>query len=90
MAGIARYISHELANPKAAKKLSIRLVKAADRLIDFPYSNPAYYPLRPLTQEYRRLIVDNYIMFYYVDEEKKIITVARVIYARRDYGSQIE
>ena len=25
-------------------------------------------------------------MFYWVDEGKKLVTIARVIYAKRDYG----
>jgi len=28
--------------------------------------------------------------FYYVDEAEKLVTVARVIYARRDYGKQLD
>lgn len=29
-------------------------------------------------------------MFYWIDEEKKLVTVARVIYAKRDYGWLLE
>lgn len=90
MADIARYISHELFNPAAAEKLAKELIESVDRLKDFPYANPAYYPIMPLKQEYRRLLAQNYIMFYSVDETKKLITVARVIYARRDYGSLLK
>lgn len=49
-----------------------------------PYKHGVYFPLRPLKHEYRKLLVDNYVMFYYVDESKKLITIARVIYAKRD------
>lgn len=90
MTDIARYISKELGNPIAAEKLAGELIEAADRLTDFPYANPAYHPIKPLKQEYRRLLVQNYIMFYSVDEAKKLITVSRVIYARRDYGKLLE
>ena len=34
---------------------------------------------------YRKLIVDNFITLYKVDDEKKIVTVMRVIYGRRQY-----
>jgi plasmid stabilization system protein ParE len=86
MEDIARYISRELANPVAAERLASEMIEAADSLTTFPYVNPAYYPIRPMNQEYRRLLVQNYIMFYLVDESWKLITIARVIYARRDYG----
>lgn len=80
---IVSYISHELANPAAAEKLAVELIDAAEKLKSFPYMGAAYTPLRPLRHSYRRIIVRNYLMFYYVSEPQRIITVARVIYARR-------
>ena len=90
MVEIARYISHELSNPTAAEKLSLEMIEAADGLTDFPYKNRVYQLIRPLKWEYRGQIVQNYIMFYYVDENQKLVTIARVIYARRDYGKQLD
>lgn len=90
MTDIVHYISHELANPAAAGKLAVAMTEAADRLTNFPYTNPAYHPIRPLKQEYRRLLVQNYIMFYSIDEAQKLITVLRVVYAQRDYGKLLE
>ena len=86
MIEIVNYISAELKNPIAANRLSEEFIKAAERLADFPYSTPVYNPLRPLKHEYRKTAVDNYIMFYWVDETNKVITVARVVYGKRDYG----
>jgi len=85
MADIVRYISHELYNPEAAEKLAVEMIKAADGLPTFPYANAAYIPIKPLKHEYRKLLIQNYIMFYWADEKEKTVTVARVIYARRDY-----
>jgi plasmid stabilization system protein ParE len=45
---------------------------------------PAYIPPTPLEREIRKLVVQNYTMFYWVDETEKRITIARVIYSRRD------
>lgn len=85
MVEIIRYISHELCSPAAADKLSLEFIEAADRLQLFPYANTAYIPIKPLKHEYRKLPVKNYLMFYWVDEERKRVTIARVIYARRNY-----
>ncbi len=85
MTDIARYISHELCNPGAAERLASELIAAADELPAFPYAHAAYAPIRPLKHEYRKLLVQNYIMFYWIDEKTRAITIARVIYARRDY-----
>ena len=90
MIDIAWYISHKLSNPIAAERLANEMVEAAEKLTDFPYAYSAYHPIRPLQQEYRRIPVQNYLMFYYVDEAQKRITIARVIYTRRDYENQLD
>ena len=90
MVEIVRYISKELHNPAAAERLAGLLVEAAERAALFPYANPAYFPVRPLKQEYRKIVVENYLMFYWVDEEKKQVTLAHVTYWRRDYQGRLE
>ncbi len=90
MVDIVRYISRELCNPIAAERLAIELIEAGDSIPKFPYANPAYTPIRPLKHEYRKRLVQNYIMFYWVDEGKKLVTVARVIYAKREFERLLE
>lgn len=87
MSDIARYINKVLCNPIAAMNTIRHMVTAAEDLQVQPYSCPVYYPPRTLPFEYRKLTVGNYIMFYRIDEPKKLITIVRVIYAKRDYGS---
>lgn len=84
---IVQYISRELNNPASAKELAGELISSAEKLRDFPYMYPVYYPIRALKREYRKLPVKNYLLFYWVDEQEKTITVARVIYARRNYSN---
>jgi len=89
MVEITRYISHDLFNPAAAEKLAYKMVEAAERLVDFPYLYPVHQTVKPLKNEYRKLAVENYFMFCQVDERRKLITIARVIYARMDLTSQL-
>ena len=90
MVEIVSYISHELKSPSAADRLSDKLVESIEKMMEFPYANPAYIPIRPLEHEYRKMIVDNFIVFYWVDEEKKHVTIARVIYHRRNLETVFE
>ena len=90
MIDIVRYIGSELKNPVAAERLAVELTEAGNRISDFPYANPSYIPIRLLKHEYRKLSVKNFLMLYWVDEEKKCVTVARVIYAKRDYQRLLE
>jgi plasmid stabilization system protein ParE len=85
MTEVVLYISNDLCNPAAANRLADEMIDAADRLCDFPYINAVHQTIKPLKHEYRKLIVKNYVMFYWVDENRKLVTIARVIYARRDY-----
>jgi addiction module RelE/StbE family toxin len=85
MTEIVRYISHELQNPTAAEELAEEMIDAAEGLAAFPYINAIHQTLKPLKFEYRKKIVKNYILFYWIEEESKLITIARVLYARRDY-----
>ncbi|WP_124100733.1 type II toxin-antitoxin system RelE/ParE family toxin [Ruminococcus sp. Marseille-P6503] len=85
MVDIAKYIGVKLENPEAAERLAEKMIEAAEKLTDMPYKCSVYIPVKPLRHEYRKLIVQNYIMFYWVDEDKKRITIARVVYSGRDY-----
>lgn len=78
------YVARELESPHAAERLAVQLNTAIENLAEYPYSHPAYVPIRPLTHEYRRIVVGNYAVFYWVDESDAVVTVARVIYAKRD------
>jgi len=82
---ILKYIAEDLFNPTAAIKLASEMVDSAEKLKDFPYINPIYKSYSPLKHEYRKLIVKNYIMFYYINEKLKHISIARVLYAGMNY-----
>ena len=83
MVDIVRYISRELQNPAVARRTANALIETAARIAAFPYANPVHVPLRPLQQEYRKALSGNYYMFYHVDEARALVTVDRVLYARR-------
>lgn len=85
MVDIAKYIGVKLSNLEAAERLADKMIEAAEKLTDMPYKCPVYIPVKPLRHEYRKLIVQSYIMFYWVDEDKKFVTIARVVYSGRDY-----
>ena len=90
MVEIVTYIARELNNPSAAECIAERLAEAGESLRDFPSAQPAYTPLRPLKHEYRKLLIENYMMLYWVTETEKRVTIARVVYARRNYAKLLE
>lgn len=86
MSDIVKYISRDLGNKTASDRLADKFIETADRLSDFPYANPVYMPIKPLKYEYRKAVIENYLMFYSINEEEKTVTVSRVIYGKRNYG----
>lgn len=81
---IAAYIGVELDNPNAEDRLAEDITEKVSAVAGQPYMYPLYIPIKPLKYEYRKNVVRNYDVFYWVDEPGKTITVARVIYAGRN------
>ncbi len=80
---IKQYIKYNLQEPKIAQKLILKIRKEINALKD----NPEIYTIidddmiRKL--EIRKLIVDNYIIFYRIKNNS--IQVVRVMYGRRNW-----
>ena len=76
---VITYISQHLCPPQAAEKLMEAFGYATQQVAQFPHSNGAYRPLRPLGKEYRKATAGSYLMFYWVDEDTKTVVIARAI-----------
>lgn len=80
---ITKYIKYNLQEPNIAKKLINKIRKEIDNLIE----NPQIYAI--IDDEFikkieiRKIIVDNYIIFYRINY--KTIQIVRVLYARRNW-----
>ena len=80
-----KYISVELNAPVAANNLLSEIEKHEEIL----GKTPNIYPRVP--DEYlaekglKFAIIKNYLMFFTVDEEEKIVNVVRFLYGRRDW-----
>jgi len=81
---IFNYISNTLKNKTAALELMKKLKTEEENIILFPYGNPKYR-LKKLDFKYRRAIVNNYSIFYTIDKKKKLITVSRILYNKREF-----
>ena len=84
MDDIIYYISNNLNNQTAAKKLINSFIEGANSILTFPFGLPAYKTTKKLQQEYRSIKIKNFLMFYTVNEKEKIITIVRIIYQKMD------
>ena len=90
MNDIINYISTVLKNPSAALNLHNLFVMGAKSILDFPYGLSKYTAISPTNNEYRSIKIKNYLMFYTINENKKIITIARVLYQKMNYENVLK
>ena len=80
---ILDYISNSLLNPNAAKDLLNDFDDAFERICVFPQSCPVIHNEFFKYKGIRKLLVNNYIVFYRIVDE--IIQIIRIMYARKNY-----
>lgn len=80
---IVSYISDQLYAPQAATDLVDKLDKVISRLEQFPFSGHPYANKQKLEDEYRILVVENYLVFYVVYDS--VVEIRRIIYGKRNY-----
>ncbi|MCH5139182.1 type II toxin-antitoxin system RelE/ParE family toxin [Clostridiaceae bacterium UIB06] len=82
---IGAYISKELLEPDIAKKVILEIAKGINSLEDMPLRNALIDDERLSYKGIRKIMVDNYIVFYIVTEESKTVTIIRILCGRRDW-----
>ena len=81
---IMQYIAEILSNPSAARSLSARIFDNIEYLGDFPHMGTLVENGYILDKSVRRLMIDDYIIYYKTDDDTKRIYIVRVVYGRRD------
>lgn len=78
------YISKVLQASTVAKHWAARVKKELASLSTMP----ARYPLTEEdpwhTEGVHKMSVENFLVYYWIDEEKKIVWITAIVYARRD------
>ncbi|RCW76937.1 type II toxin-antitoxin system RelE/ParE family toxin [Saliterribacillus persicus] len=85
---IYRYIFSDLKNEGAADNLLEKIEKSIMNLKEFPFSCSFVKDEILKNKGYRKLIIENYIAFYIVEEEKHVV-VMRVLYGGQKYQDLI-
>ncbi|MCL2019429.1 MAG: type II toxin-antitoxin system RelE/ParE family toxin [Oscillospiraceae bacterium] len=84
---IINNIGVELSNPEAAKRFFNNVKKKENIISENPFIYPLHRNEKLHEKGYRFVAVGNYLVLYLVDEDKKIATITRIIYGRRDITS---
>jgi addiction module RelE/StbE family toxin len=82
---IGRYISNELLEPGRAVEVVDKIAKAIFTLKEMPYRNAIVADDKLASQGIHKFLIENYIVFYIVNEDNKEVTIIRILYKRRDW-----
>lgn len=77
------YIAKELCVPEATMALVDEIDRAVQNLMEMPYRHTIYPLLYALKNEVRFFPIQNYNIFYVVDETRKTVEIRRILYQRR-------
>ena len=82
--GIVSYIALELANPTAAANFIDKLLSGISGICHFPESGSVVINDYLPSFGVRKIVVNNYIVYYLPNHDEKMITVLRIVYGRRN------
>jgi toxin ParE1/3/4 len=90
MEEIVDYISHELCSPDAAAHLLDKFEKNIMSLSDFPERFSVINEKPWDTQGIRKIVVNNFLIYYWIDKTQLEVHVIAVIYNKRDQFAQLK
>ena len=87
MDGIIYYVSNDLKNETAAVNISKCFIEGIKHILNFPYSSSEYKATSKLKNTYRSINIKNFLMFYTINEQDKMITIVRVLHQKMDINN---
>lgn len=84
---VLSYISVKLRNPIAARNLLIKVEKTVNEINENPLLFPVFHIPSIAKNGYHCALVDNYDIFYKIDEENKIVYIARFLYGKMNFSA---
>lgn len=82
---IYEYISENLDAQMAAKNLMKKMRDAVMNLKENPEIYMKIERKDRNKRDFRRLVVNNYVILYTIDEDKKIVYISHMYYGKRNY-----
>lgn len=89
LVNIYRYIALNLSVPETAKRQTDRILEAIEGLDKMPLRHKLYQNEPWHSRGLRVLPVDNYLVFYVVVEEEKLVAIVRVMHGGRNIELQL-
>lgn len=82
--GILRYIGEDLSNPTAATEFGKKVFERIDDIRNFPQSGTLVENDFLSNKSIRRVVIDNYLLYYAENEVLQTIYIVRIVYGKRN------
>ena len=82
-----RYIANELKNPSAANRLADEFEKHVLELTEMPERYQLLQDRFLALNQIRAFSVGNYLAFYTIDEDKKVVIIVRFLYQKSNWNT---
>ena len=82
--GTLQYLSGSLENPGAAAGFILRIEKITETLSLFPLSGSPVENPYVRRSGIRKMPVENYVLYYLPEEERRTVVILRIVYGHRD------
>ncbi|MDD6995171.1 MAG: type II toxin-antitoxin system RelE/ParE family toxin [Candidatus Borkfalkiaceae bacterium] len=79
---ILQYISEDLCNVSAAASFGKKVFENIDALCSFPERGVLVQNDLVADKTVRRLVIDNYLLYYKIDETDSRIDILRIVYGK--------
>lgn len=89
MKEIRDYIANELLAPQAAYNLLAEIKSKIAALETMPERNSLVDVKKWREQGVRKVIVKNFVIYYWINEEQKAVHITAVVYGKRDQLKQL-
>ncbi len=90
MREITHYISYDLMAPEAADNLLDDLKSSILKLSVLPKKHPLIEEEPWRSEGVRKIVVKNFLVYYWVDDEYNKVQITAVIYSKRDQIKQLK
>jgi len=86
---IVRYVKYELLEPLIAQKYAELIKNEIKTLEHMPQKFAVIDTNIVKYDNFRKLIIKNYIAFYRINEEEKIVNIERILYGSTDWKNKL-
>ncbi len=84
LSAVLDYIATKLCNIKAANNILQKIENSIEQIRTFPYAQSDCKEYLIEDNLIRKIIIDNYVLVYQINEDEKLIIILRFRYAQMD------